>query len=363
MMKYNSPLFQLRVLCSGKPVQEYHKDNHTFVEGRAGSEFELQLTNLTNRRLLVHPSVDGLSVMNGELAKKDDSEHGYVLMPWATSAIPGWRLDDQRVAAFQFVGDGASYAEKKGSGENKGVIACAVWEEKVYLPEIKFYSTPDCISSKGILRSHGVCGQSVGGTEVNCCVPPCGPAACAEEQTIGVMNSAVMDFAPEAATTQNLGTGFGQAQGHAVRHIDFEPATSEPVCVAVIYYDDLKGLMARGIKISEGKTSSGLPNPFPASKEEGCKPPADWAPTFDIAEGVAQAVQNLRKHRVPVDHILLPDRIELKVALEKCSGKKGYFLGYPIAFHDSDDIVAVAPDVYGGRRAFVRWAAAKDANG
>ena len=59
-----------------------------------------------------------------------------------------------------------------------------------------------------------------------------------------------MSWGPEPAT-QNLGAGFGERTEHQVTSTHFDPATEEPLCVAVIYYDDLAGLRARGIKISD----------------------------------------------------------------------------------------------------------------
>jgi len=225
-MKVSADLFQLKVLVNNRPVQEYHKDNHTFIEGRQGSNYALQLTNLTPRRLLVHPTVDGLSVMTGKEASRNDSSHGYVLEAYTAENIPGWRLDNNEVAKFVFAGAGESYAEKRGSGENKGVIACAVWEKKTEF------------ATKG--RIDRACGQSQG------------IAAC------------------------NLGTGFGRAASHVVNETSFIPLTVEPGAIAVIYYDDIQGLKARGIKIATARQSTSLPNPFPKT-EVGCIPPDGWS--------------------------------------------------------------------------------------
>jgi len=88
-----------------------------------------------------------------------------------------------------------------------------------------------------------------------------------------------MSWGPEPAT-QNLGAGFGERTEHQVTSTHFDPATEEPLCVAVIYYDDLAGLRARGLKISdEQKTIGRLPNPFP--KSDGCEPPAGWEKTCE----------------------------------------------------------------------------------
>jgi hypothetical protein len=72
----------------------------------------------------------------------------------------------------------------------------------------------------------------------------------------------------------NLGTGFGDKASHSVTRVTFEAASTEPVTVAVIYYDDIDGLKERGIRIRRKKKDKKLPNPFP--KDNGCTPPEDW---------------------------------------------------------------------------------------
>ena len=334
MMKISAPLFQLRV---GIPrsdklsdtVQEFHKDGLTFIEGRQGSRFELGLTNLTDRRILVHPTVDGLSAMTGKEASKNDSTHGYVLRPHETTFVPGWRLNDMEVAQFFFAGAGKSYAEEKGGGADKGVIACAVWEE-IQL---------ECRIPKGILRGSSCVGRSLGAQSLNIPVADVGAAGasycCNTER-----------HSDEELTTGNLGTGFGESVEHEVQTTHFVAATSEPSCVAVIYYDDLKGLRARGIKISqEEKTVYSLPNPFPKDKDVGCEPPPNWEdPSLRVL--VQKAMMALLKLDLPVESLRIP--IKLKRKFSKDAIREGRILGVPFEFyHGGNEVVAVSPEVYG----------------
>jgi len=321
MMKMSIPVFQLKVVINEKPIQEYHKDELTFVEGRQGSNFELELRNLTPRRLLVHPTVDGLSAMNGKEASKNDSEHGYVLPPYCTTRIPGWRLSDKEVAAFFFAGEGKSYAEQKGGGRDKGVIACAVWEEKV--PEYRIYSSHmDLNMCRGITPLPESATKGIGGMSVNCCT--------GEE--------------PTAASVQNLGAGFGERTEHQVQSTTFEPATTEPTCIAVIYYDDLQGLKARGIKIQGFECGFGLPNPFPKDRGEGCEPPCDWDDLHShrgpFPALVKKAIQSLMKKRLPVERLRIPR--ELEYLLTKSQINSGFVFGVPFELCDGDAIIAVS---------------------
>lgn len=353
MMKVSLPVFQLKVVINEKPIQEYHKDELTFVEGRQGSNFELDLVNLTPRRLLVHPTVDGLSCMDGKEASKNDSEHGYVLPPYCTTRIPGWRLNDSEVAAFFFAGEGKSYAEKKGGGRDKGVIACAVWEEKQPERKYRLYKRRDMNMCRGVTppsafsedfhscyHSEEVSGanprpesanKGAGGMGVNCCT--------GEE--------------PTAASVQNLGTGFGARAEHQVQSTHFEPATTEPTCVAVIYYDDVTGLKARGIKIQGFECGRGLPNPFPKDRGEGCEPPCDWDELHSCRGPfpalVQKAMQALMKKRLPVDRLRIPR--ELEYLLTKDQINWGKVFGVPFELCDGDAIIAVSPAAYGSQTA------------
>jgi len=239
MIKVSTELFQLKVLVNNKPIQEYHKDGNTFVEGRKGSPFSLEMRNLIGRRILVHPAIDGLSAMDGKEASSSDAR-GYVLDPHCTYDIPGWRLTDDVVAQFYFAGEGESYAEKTGKGLEKGIIACAVWEERSFVRRDSM--SPDTT----ITYSGGE--KCIGNLEYEC-----------------FYNS-----------TQNLGAGFGKQLTHSVQTTTFTPSTKDPTAIVSIFYDDIAGLKARGINIkNKKKVSPRLPNPFPKDKK-GCTPPEGW---------------------------------------------------------------------------------------
>lgn len=269
MMKVSSPLIQLQVHVNGRPIQEYRgPDGQTYVEGREGSNFELEIKNLTNRRVLIHPTIDGLSCMTGKEGDRNDSSNGYVLGPWGSICVPGWRLNDSEVAKFLFSGAGKSYAEKIGKGKNKGVIACVVWEEHptftytINYPETK-WSSQDVY---GIYNTSGCTPRPIQSTTsqdtdvVLCC------NTCSEVHDRGV---------PEVGTSFNLGTGFGKKSEHAVHSVYFNPE-KDPACVAIIYYDNRDGLKKRGIKLNEKENKTSLPDPFPATKITGCQPPKGW---------------------------------------------------------------------------------------
>jgi len=265
MMKVSTPLFQLKVLVNGQPIQEYRKDSRTYVEGRAGSRFELELTNLTGARILVHPNIDGISAMTGKDASRRDHSAGYVLGPHERAVIPGWRLNDRDVAEFFFAGAGKSYAEGTGRGKkNRGVIACTVWQEKVY-PVLRtcFHHAVDVEPSPWETIS---CNAGAAYSSECCDRSP------TKSATIG----SPLRSSRRRKAQQNLGAGFGDRVDHQVRGTTFEVATEQPAAAAIIYYDDLDGLRSKGLRISSRRRHhEHTPDPFP--QDTGCPPPRGWA--------------------------------------------------------------------------------------
>ncbi len=94
--------YEVRVLIKGRPITEYTHNGQVFIEGRDGSNFEIEFKNLTPNRVEAVLSVDGLSIIDGKDAGPLSS--GYVVGPHETIRIPGWKLTDEQVAAFQFAG-------------------------------------------------------------------------------------------------------------------------------------------------------------------------------------------------------------------------------------------------------------------
>ena len=73
-------------------------------------------------------SVDGVNVITGETASVGQT--GYVLDPWQSYDIAGWRKSDTAIASFVFAALGDSYAARTGRPGNVGVIGMAAFLEK-----------------------------------------------------------------------------------------------------------------------------------------------------------------------------------------------------------------------------------------
>ena len=97
--------------------------------GDRGGRYEVVLKNDARRAVEVLVSVDGLDAMDGKPASF--KKRGYVLAPFETLAVEGFRTSHSTVAAFRFGSMFDSYGHRRhGNTTNAGVIGVAVFEEK-----------------------------------------------------------------------------------------------------------------------------------------------------------------------------------------------------------------------------------------
>lgn len=263
---------ELEVRVHGKPVREYRHEGKFYIEGRKGSEFTLRIKNRSNRRVLVVPSVDGLSVMDGKEASFDSS--GYILDAYDYIDIPGWRLNLDEIAKFFFSTPGESYAAKTGKPRNVGVIGCALFMEKTppfwSILRCSNFSPPDPggVTYRGATFDCNVSSElhanqliDPGASGTVCSVAPQGQP---QDQPHSVYFNQVQP---------SLGTGFGEKATHKVHEVAFEKASETPDELVELHYDSREGLERRGVDTRK-KPVVGTPNAFPGQKF--CRPPRDW---------------------------------------------------------------------------------------
>lgn len=114
--------------ASGNNLEATRVGDRTLVIGQAGQRYSIVLTNHTGHRFESVVTVDGLDVINGKPGTADN--RGYVLLPFATLEIEGFRQSASSVAAFRFASVGESYAAQMGSARNVGVIGVAFFGER-----------------------------------------------------------------------------------------------------------------------------------------------------------------------------------------------------------------------------------------
>lgn len=200
-------LLELGVLDrdSGSALPVLYGDGQGFVEGRPGQRYAIRLTNRSGERVLAVLSVDGINAVSGETAAPNQA--GYVLEPWQSTEVTGWRKSLSEVAGFAFSELPDSYAARTGRPDNVGVIGIAVFRERRITPTPRI---ADRLQRKVEAAERGVMGA-----------PP--------------------------STAQALGTAHGPREPSQVARTNFERASSQPDEIITLRYDRRENLIALGL--------------------------------------------------------------------------------------------------------------------
>jgi hypothetical protein len=236
------PLVEITVVDrdSGQVLPEYAARGEAWIAGVPGHRYAVRLANHGGERVLVVLSVDGVNAVSGQTA--DPSQAGYVLGPWETAEIAGWRKSLDDIAQFVFTDLPDSYAARTGRPDNVGVIGVAVFRERrVYLPHYPRYAPP------------------VGATRERSAAKAAAPAA----------ESATADSAYGGVARQGIGTGHGEREWAPVGSTSFVRASTRPAQVTQLRYDDYDTLVAIGV----------LPRPYPPYRVQAPRAfPAGFVP-------------------------------------------------------------------------------------
>jgi hypothetical protein len=130
----NGRLVDVQVLVEGQAAPLYFAPgrwDRRYFQALRGRHYALRVQNRTGQRVGVLISVDGLNVVNGERSSLQRSESMYVLDPWETATIRGWRTSLEQVRQFVFVDEERSYAERTGQANgDMGWIRVLAFEER-----------------------------------------------------------------------------------------------------------------------------------------------------------------------------------------------------------------------------------------
>ena len=205
---------------SGQLLPEYGHRGQDWIAGVPGHRYSVRLTNTSGERVLVVLSVDGVNAVTGQTAAP--SQGGYVLEPWESAEIAGWRKSLDDVAQFVFTDLPDSYAARTGRPDNVGVIGIAVFRERQVRPVYSPLPSPPI---------------AAGRAREQAAAKAAAPAASADRA-----------MAQEAeAMPQRLGTGHGQREWAPVGQTEFVRATRNPQQVSQLRYDDADSLVAIGV--------------------------------------------------------------------------------------------------------------------
>jgi hypothetical protein len=242
-----------RTSATALPV--YTKDGRVYVVGTPGHEYAVRIRNCTGSRILAVTSVDGINVVTGETASPEQS--GYVLEPWGSVEIAGWRKSMRETAAFFFSEHSQSYAARTGRPFDVGVIGVAAFAEKrAPIPRVSMHEQKREANERPKDSRDAA-------AELPASAPPLTRAesARADAQASEALGASRQAPAPLA----KLGTGHGRTETSHAWRTTFERATAEPAQVAALHYDRHANLVALGV-IPAPAHIARTPRPFPGMR-------------------------------------------------------------------------------------------------
>lgn len=241
--------------ANASPLRIYAKDGRRYVVGTPGHEYAVRIRNATGARVLVVTSVDGVNVISGDTAAP--SQSGYVLDPWGSVEITGWRKDLERTAAFFFTEHRNSYAARTGRPNDVGVIGVAVFPEKAQVIARPHHESPRAPAPSARAAQAPAAADAAGSGSAT----PA-PAEAAREPDPHA-EAARLD-SRAAPVLGKLGTGHGRSVASHVTQVKFERASATPAQTLAIQYDRRENLVALGV-LPAPQLSHREPDPFPGA--------------------------------------------------------------------------------------------------
>ena len=236
---------------TGTTLRTYISDGRLYVAGKPGHRYAVRMVNRTGGRLLAVLSVDGVNAVSGETANANQS--GYVLGPWESTEINGWRKNLNEIAQFNFTALPDSYAAQTGRPMNVGVIGVAVFTERSerwIAEERDNRAQPPAPPATRPWAKDAESAETMAGAAE----PPAAGMASKSRSA-----DAIAQSRPQR---ERLGTGHGEREWSQVGTTRFERASSRPAETVAIWYDSYRNLAARGI-IPRRPLASREPEPFP----------------------------------------------------------------------------------------------------
>lgn len=217
---------------ANQPLQTYAYRGSTWVAGRPGNRYAVRMTNRSGQRVLVVLSVDGVNAVTGETAALGQT--GYVLAPYQSTEITGWRKSMTEAAAFYFTALPDSYAARTDRPDNVGVIGVAVFREREVVVRRPVESEPR-VAQANSDRARA---------ESSAAPAPSAKAA-------------------GEARDDRLGTGHGEREYAPTSQTTFDRASERPAEIVRLRYDSYDNLLASGV-IARPRRLPVAPDPFPA---------------------------------------------------------------------------------------------------
>jgi len=232
----------------GRRLRTFRHHGRPYVLGEMGARYAIRVHNQTSRRVEAVVSVDGRDAISGRVA---DYVHfrGYVVPPYGSTLIRGFRQSLDRVAAFRFTDHSDSYSARLGTSQNVGVIGVAFFAERIW--SRRHWRPADPAEEDADERR----------------LPRRPKRSRVDSEPLPGRSRAGRGATPPLRPPQRLGTRYGESRFSPVSEIPFERAhRTVPNRIVRLYYDDAEGLEARGIEVLPPPPPNRpwpLPEPFP----------------------------------------------------------------------------------------------------
>lgn len=227
-------LVEVSIQVEGSQVPLYTKSgawDRSYFQAFRGRNYAVVVRNTTGRRVGVLLAVDGLNVVNGERTRMGSNEAMYVLDPYESATIRGWRTSLNEVRRFVFVDEERSYAERTGQANgDMGWIRVHAFRENRPLAWIPDYRYKD---------DHG---RPYEGGE-----PRSEAAPEARERDASPQKGAQPQLeGRRSMDDSNPGTGWGERRHDQVQRTDFRAERTATDRITM-RYEYASGLRALGI--------------------------------------------------------------------------------------------------------------------
>ena len=237
---------------TGEMLRTYRDHGKLYVAGTPGHRYSVRMINRTGGRVMTVLSVDGVNAITGQTASPDQS--GYVLGPWESAEIAGWRKSDNEIAQFNFTALPDSYAARTGRPANVGVIGVAVFTER--MPAWRERDDEIARSEPSTLPLPSMKDSNAGGASESA-AGAARPAAAPAQPALESSDKA----GALAKSEKRLGTGHGAREYSHIETTTFERSSNRPAETVAIWYDSYRNLVAQGI--IERPIAKQDPQPFP----------------------------------------------------------------------------------------------------
>jgi hypothetical protein len=257
--------FSFQVESRGRVLPVYNYRGKSYVEGRYGNSYSIRVYNHTSRRVEAVVTVDGRDVISGRPGNYR-SRRGYVISPYDSVLIEGFRSSMNNVAAFTFTGVEDSYAARMGDASNVGVVGVAIFKEDVPRREpirpYYQYKNQDRREERDF------------GTGYKRSPAPPAEKGAAESAPRRRSKSSSSVYESAEASGQGLGTGYGEDTYSPATNTYFKRSSRRPNVVLSVRYDDKEGLYARGVLPAPLRyRPAPRPEPFPETPAFAPPPP------------------------------------------------------------------------------------------